>query len=232
MRRRRDERGAVLVEAALAIPILLLVLFAILEIGGSLLAYSGTASAARSGARAASLAGADPMADSLILNSVAQDYGAGRNEIQLIVIWHAAGPVESVPVACVPAGPYAPNAASVGVTDAGTDVLGACSVYVMPAATGGAFAKADGTAAQLATYYFGCQGLSDPLAANKLDCKWPGKNRKVLTSPRGSVTPQSTDFVGVYIRVQHVYYTKVFGTTGTITDKSISLIEPQGYAVS
>jgi hypothetical protein len=84
-------------------------------------------------------------------------------------------------------------------------------------------------AVQPATYYFGCEGLSDPAAAHKLDCSWPGKNRRVLTSPRGSATPHASDFLGVYIRVNHTYYTSMLGSTLTITDQGINLIEPEGY---
>jgi hypothetical protein len=229
MARRPSDRGAAAIETAFVLPILLFVLFAIMEIGGSLLSYSGTASAVRAAGRTASLAGSDPVADKLILNRVAQEIGAGGGAVELVVIWHAARAGDSVPPACVPATPFTRNVTSVGVSDGGTDAVGACNVYVLPAAAGGAFAMADGRAAQPADYYFGCQGLTDPAAATKMDCNWPGKNRRVLTSSRGAVTPHSSDFVGVYIRVSHSYYTTIFGSTLTITDQGISLIEPQGY---
>jgi hypothetical protein len=92
---------------------------------------------------------------------------------------------------------------------------------------------AGGTATQPAAYYFGCQGATDPAANQKVDCNWPGRNRRALTSARTTTgTPRPTDFVGVYIRVAHAYYTTMFGSTLTITDRGISLIEPQGYDTS
>jgi hypothetical protein len=232
MSRHRSESGAATLEAAVVLPILLFVLFAIMEIGGSLKSYSSMAGAVRSAGRAASLAGADPMADSLILARIADDIGTDNGQVQAVVIWHAAGPGDPVPVACVPAAPFTVNLTSKGVTDGGTDTVGGCNMYILPGAAGGAFAMASGTATFPADHYFGCQGATDPAAATKVDCKWPGKDRRAVTSPRSMVgTAKPTDFVGVFIRVKHSYYTKAFGSTVTFTDRGISLIEPQGYDV-
>jgi hypothetical protein len=231
--RLRTDRGAVTVEAVLVLPILLFVMFGIIEIGGSLKSYSATAGAVRSGGRIAAVAGADPMTDSLVLTRIAQELGTDKALAELVVIWHATGPGDPVPAGCLPSAPLSSNLSSVGVTDGGTDAVGACNVYILPAATGAAFAMAGGTATHPADYYFGCQGSADPVAAQKLDCRWPGKNRRALTSPRTSTaTPRSTDFVGVYVRVLHSYYTTMFGSTLTITDQGINLIEPQGYDTS
>jgi hypothetical protein len=227
------DRGALTVEAAFVLPILLFVMFGIMEFGGSLKTYSATAGAVRSGGRVAAVAGSDPMVDGLVLTRIAQELGTDKSFAELVVIWHATGPGDPVPAGCLPSGPYTPNMTSVGVTDGGTDALGACNVYIAPAGAGGAFAMAGGTATQPASYYFGCQGSADPAFGQKVDCKWPGKNRRVLTSPRNTTAvPRSTDFVGVYVRVNHSYYTTMFGSTLTITDRGISLIEPQGYDTS
>jgi len=233
MGRARADRGAVTVETALVLPILLFVMFGIMEIGGSLKSYSATAGAVRSAGRVATVAGADPMTDALVLASVAQELGTDRSSAQLVVIWHATGASDPVPAGCLPSQPFTANTSSVGVSDGGTDALGACNVYVLPPGASGAFAMAEGSATQPASYYFGCQGASDPAAAHKLDCNWPGKNRRAVTSPRTTAgTPDPTDFVGVYVRVLHSYYTTMFGSTLTITDRGISLIEPQGYDTS
>jgi hypothetical protein len=230
---RRGDSGAATIEAAFVLPILLFVMFGIMELGGSLKSYSSTAGAVRAAGRAASVAGADPMADSLILAGIAKDVGVGNGQVELVVIWHAAGRADPVPAACLPAAPFTVNASSRGASDSGVDAVGACNVYILPGGTGGAFAKARGSAAQPASYYFGCQGISDPAAAHKLDCNWPGKDRRVLTSPRTTTSsPRSSDFLGVYIRVRHSYYTSILGSTLTITDRGISLLEPQGYDFS
>lgn len=232
MGRTRTDRGAAMVETALVLPILLFVMFGIMEIGGSLKAYSATAGAVRAAGRVATVAGADPMTDGLVLTRVAQELG-NEEQVELVVIWHAVGPGDPVPAACLPSAPFTPNMSSVGVEDGGTDSVGACNVYALPSASGGAFAMADGSASNPPDYYFGCQGLADPAAGTKLDCNWPGKNRRALTSPRSTTgTRRPTDFVGVYVRLRHSYYTTMFGSALTITDRGISLIEPQGYDTS
>jgi hypothetical protein len=233
MRRCRRDRGAATAETALILPILVFVMFGIMELGGALKSYSATAGAVRAGGRTASVQGADPMTDSVVLARVAQELGSDQGEAELIVIWHATGAGDPVPAGCVPGAPLTANSSSVGVSDSGTDALGACNVYVRPSDTGAAFAMANGAATQPAAYYFGCQGAADPAANHKLDCNWPGKNRRALQSPRTTTgTPHPTDFVGVYIRTIHAYYTTFLGSTLTITDRGISLIEPQGYDTS
>lgn len=227
------DRGAALVEATLVIPILMFVLFGIIEVGGAMKSYSGTASAVRQAGRSASLAGADPMADALVLAEVARRVAAiDDGEIELVVIWNAGGPGDAVPTACVPPEGAAPSSSSVGDLGSAPDGVGACNAYVEPDAHGGAFAMAQGTASLPPQHYFGCAGPTDPAAAHKLDCSWPATSREVLTSPRGSTEPTTTDFVGVYIRVRHASYTGILGGELTITDRSIALIEPQGYALT
>ncbi|MEX2293941.1 MAG: TadE family protein [Acidimicrobiales bacterium] len=227
------ERGAAMVEAVIVLPVLLFLIFAIIEVGGTLRSYSGTASAVRNGGRTASLAAADSMADAQILTKVARHADSmGRDEVQFVVIWHATGPGDPVPAACLPASYTAPNSASVGDAGTGPNAMGACSVYLAPSMPGGAFAMADGNAVEPAAYYFGCAGPSDPDAWHKLDCNWPPTSRQVLTSPRGAANPHSTDFVGLYVQARHDSYTGVLGSGFTITDQSITLIEPQGYELS
>lgn len=227
------DRGATMVEAALVLPILVFLLFGIIELGGALRAYSTTADAVRSGGRAASLAGADPMADAIILEDIAAAHAAGGGEVELVVIWHAAVAGEPVPAACIPASiGSTPNSSSVGVPDAGGDTTGACNVYIRPQAADGAFQLVAGEGDEPPEYYFACEGVDDPDADAKLDCNWPGKERRVLTSPREATVQKATDLVGVYVRSRHDYYTGFLGSSLTVTDQSVSLIEPQGYELS
>ncbi len=64
-----SDRGAVIVEAAFILPILFLLIFGMIEIGGALKSYSSAANAVRAGGRMASVAGNDAMADQLILRA-------------------------------------------------------------------------------------------------------------------------------------------------------------------
>ncbi len=227
------DRGAALVEAVFVVPVLIFLIFAIIEIGGVLKSYSGAASAVRLGGRSASLAASAPMADAQILAIVADQAATmGNEDIELVVVWHASGPGDLPPAGCLPSNTSTPNTATVGQAGSPAYGIGACNAYVAPSMAGGAFAMAKGTAQEPATYYFGCAGPDDPAASHKLDCNWPGSTRVVLTSPRGSSNPHSTDYVGLYVRARHGYYTGIVGTSVTITDQSITLIEPQGYDLS
>lgn len=234
-RRARHDDGAVLVEAAIILPILFLLIFGMLEIGAALKSYSGSANAVRAGGRMASVAGNTIDADRAILERMATEAaGVSSEEIDYIVIWHASATGEQPPAACRPAVQSVPNTSSVGVSDGGPSVnaVGACNIYHRPADPGGAFDMATGDAAQPPEFYFGCTGASDPLAANKVDCRWAAKNRKTTISPRGVTPVVQPDYVGIYIRAQHSYVTGVLGDELTITDATVNLIEPQGYSVT
>ena len=66
--RRRRERGATLVEAALAFPILILVIISILELGMAFKDYLTVSYLSREAARIGALAGDDPYADCALLH--------------------------------------------------------------------------------------------------------------------------------------------------------------------
>ncbi len=220
-----------MVEAALILPLFFLLVFGTLEIGGVLKSYSSVANGVRAGGRVASVAGNDAMADQLALERLAQEAaGIGKGEIEYIVVWHATGTGASPPAACLRAAPAVPNQTSQGVTVVGAP--GSCNIYFLPQAAGGAFDMATGGAGQPASYYFGCTGFLDPQAAHKVDCNWPGQDRRVASTPRGVTPVQTPDFVGVYIRATHLYATGVLGSRLTITDTGVNLLEPQGYSLT
>lgn len=226
------DRGATLLEATLVVPILFLIIFGIMEVGGAIKSKSSAANAVRAGGRIASVAGNSVLADQVTLERAAKEAaGLSRGEIEYIAIWHATGPDDSLPPGCVSAS-STPNTTSEGVSDGGSDAMGACNVYSRPDAAGGAFDMATGRADQPIDYYFGCTGRSDPEAGHKVDCNWPGNNRQVLRSPRGETPVVNPDYVGVHIQATHTYYTGVLGSTLAIAEDGINLLEPQGYSLT
>ena len=229
-----SERGAAIVEAAIALPLCVLLFMGMLAAGSLMKAYSSSTAAVRAAGRMASLAGADPMSDQMALARLAREgVGIRPDPVDFVVIWHAAGPSDPPPAACLPTGVLnGPNTTSLGVTDGGTDAMGACNIYLRPADPGGAFDMAQGFAAQPASYYFGCQGSSDPAASHMVDCRWPGKDRRALTTPRiASGPPVSPDFVGLELQLTHRFGANLFGAV-TMHSSVVNLIEPHGYALS
>ncbi|MCU1369589.1 MAG: hypothetical protein JWO77_783 [Ilumatobacteraceae bacterium] len=62
---------------------------------------------------------------------------------------------------------------------------------------------------------FGC------LSTQNLDRYWCPSNRKTTLVGAG------TDYVGVWMKIQHPWLTKMFGSTKTLTDSSVIRIEPR-----
>ena len=96
-RRGRGERGATLVEGALAAPLLFLLIFSILEFGLVFRQYLTMSTASRNATRTASAAGNAGQADFKILQEVTRSTRAiHSDEIQFIVVFKASGPNASI----------------------------------------------------------------------------------------------------------------------------------------
>ena len=125
-----------------------------------------------------------------------------------------------------------------GVSDGGTDAVGACNIYILPQNPGGAFEMANGDLPNDPDYYFGCSGPSDGGAGHKVDCRWPAQNRRTVISPRvmpGGLPESSRlrpDYLGITVRVEHHYLSGILGATRDITDTSINLLEPSNFGVN
>jgi len=90
MSRRARERGATLVEAAIIMPVLLLVVIAIMEYGLAFKDYLTVSYLSREGARIGALAGDDPTADCAILTGLGELMTAGDlGRIDYIEIYQA-----------------------------------------------------------------------------------------------------------------------------------------------
>lgn len=102
MRRPRtsgDERGAVLIELAMIVPLLILIVLGMLEMGLAWRDSVNVTHASRQGARVASNLGDDPQADLQALLNVMTVMEADANRVEYVVIYDASG-VGTVPVAC------------------------------------------------------------------------------------------------------------------------------------
>jgi Flp pilus assembly protein TadG len=121
-RRLADDRGAVMVEAALVTPLLVFLLFGTLEFGLLFRSHLTLNNATQAGARAASIAGNQLDADYRILQNIKKESGAIQaSSIERIVIYHAASTTDEPSAGCT---------SGIASTGTGTpDWTGACNVY-------------------------------------------------------------------------------------------------------
>jgi Flp pilus assembly protein TadG len=107
----RRERGAVLIEFALVVLLLITLGMGIFEYGAAWRSGIATVSATRGAARTASSMGADPQADYLTLSSLKADLASGGllTQVQRVVIYKSTTTNGQVPVGCLAGGTVGTN---------------------------------------------------------------------------------------------------------------------------
>jgi hypothetical protein len=204
--RLQGDRGAALLEGAVvALPFFIL-MFGMLEYGLVFKSYLSLASATNSSGRAASTFGNAGNSDYLILRTINEGAGGmDREAIHTIVIWHATGPDDSPPAACLD------GDGSVGT--GAPAYVGACNVY-------------DYTDFEWDEADFDC----DPLTAGPVDYDWCATDRKDWLSDTDATGPlkRGTDFIGVYVEADYDMLTGMFGSQLSLSETSITRIDAQG----
>jgi Flp pilus assembly protein TadG len=196
---RKRERGAVLVEAALLTPILLLLVFGTMEMG---YAYYGKLTVNHmsvAGARAASGGANDVLSDYGTLHAV-EDAATGYSDsdISLVVIYRAASTDDRVPSACLTA------------SVANSSSVRGCNRYT-------------GASLSLTSSQFGCIGPPGP--TTKIDSYWcPTARKAALLADAGNGPP---DYIGVYVKAVHRNLFGLFGQSFTFTSDTVIKIEPR-----
>lgn len=209
-------------------PIFLLMVMGIFEGGMYMQTYLGVANTVRAGARSASAAGNDLNADLHIVDSVARESSAiPREAIEYVVVYRAdnfgATPTE-----------VGDDGVSPGCL-AGRPVVGRCNVYT-PADFDRAAMQLEEMARlraeedagrtpvkNLSKFWFGCL-TTGPNAGRSPDRHWCPMSRNVAQSSNRGLGP---DFVGVYMKVDHEWLTKIFGNSREVTDLSVIRMEPR-----
>jgi TadE-like protein len=206
----RREGGAAVVEAALILPLFLLLLFGVIEAGMLFYTSNSVKTAARDSAREISAAATDPTADLQGLRIAQRSLTAV--DVEYIIVFKAEAITDHVPAVCV-------SAAAAG--DSGEKDV--CNIY---------------TIAQIKTADVPNFGADTKKHCKKslpacpfYDSSWPPLLRKdsisaVASAPGVSRNP---DLVGVYI------VSKYHGVTGVLpskklTGESVFAIEPQRTA--
>lgn len=196
-RRARGDRGAVLVEAAFVLPVLLTLVFGIVEFGFAWRDKITVETATRAGARTASNLGPTAQADYNTLQTVLSAISSiPTANVDLIIIFDAS--TSGTPSAtCLAGTPVSNNSAP---PNNGTG----CNVY-------------SGSQFTLASTSFGC-GSSSP---DRYWCPTGSARQNSLSQTNGPA------YVGVYVKAHRSFITKLFGTTGpTMTSTSVLRLEP------
>lgn len=219
----RDHRGVTLVEAAFVTPIFLMFIMAIAESGLFMRNYLGVANTVRAGARSASASGNDASSDLYLVNSMAQESSAlPRGAIQYIVVYKAtdfgAGPANEgtagVPAGCLAGQPRA-NLCNVYTT---ADFVKASEQLAEKRRYDIAKENGENPTLDLTKIWFGCQ-TTGPHANQSPDRYWCPTTRNVSFG--------GSDFIGVYMKLDHRWLTRIFGTNRSIQDQSVIRMEPR-----
>jgi hypothetical protein len=215
-----------IVEAAFVTPVFFALILGIFEGGLYMKDYLSMSNAVRAGARSASASGANGQADLYTVIDIADEAAAlAGDQIQYVVVYKATGPG---------AGPTDVGGPTAGCKS-GQPVTGVCNVY-----TTADFAKARaqvaeekaqiladeaGIARTLDTnkIWFGCL-TTGPHANASPDRYWCPGTRKDARSDNSRAGP---DYVGIWMKVNHSWVTKLFGSATTMTDQSVIQIEPR-----
>lgn len=201
----RDERGAIAVEAALVTPVILMLVFGIIEFSFALRDHVAVSSAVRVGARIASA-----------------NAGAGPGDCP------APGPDLPVPPPCSPANaPKFAQAAADAIQRAGSampkDQIDYIFVYK---ANDKGYPGANGSTT-MPSSPGGCAAIG-----NCVVYKWRPATDKfrydqgtwVSTTVDACVTTGHT--LGVFMHTTHKFFTGMFGQTVTLADRSVMKFEP------
>ncbi len=224
-KKRTRERGTTLTEAAIVSLPFFMIIFGIMEMGFLFRNYLTTGNTAAEASRAASVYGSSEDADFQILRSAEHGVAAmGLENLERLIVFRASGPGAVVPPACLTSGSQTRTNPQTENTDKDThpayDGTAECNVYVR-----GDFGLAliddpDGDGIGPDTNYFGC------LSGYSVDRAWCPLVRDDAISGDG-VTGDNTDYVGIYVEVNHTFLTGFFQNSTTITSTKIVQIEPE-----
>lgn len=220
MRRGRSDRGAALTETAFLAPIVLLLIFAILEYGPLFRDYLTAGDAVADGARIGGALGPDlaridasnpssatATADYFIVRAVIQATASVNvDDLERIVIWDArpasaGAPLKQLPAACR-------TGSGTGVTASGA--FGSCNIY-NPKVAMQKLAEPNGY------LYFDCAATPSSPA-----CHWNPVTRK------NGPTIGDIEYLGVYLKAKVPMTTGLFGREFTIEQATIVRLEPGG----
>ena len=197
--KRRTETGASVVEAALILPIFVLLIFSIIEAGSMFLNLSAVRTASREGAREASAAASSSTADQTALIASMRSLGQLSGSLEGVIIFKAENVGSAVPQACL-------DALSAGSSGVNTP-LAKCNVYSAAKVRNPEITK-----------FGACASNGDPTI---WDSHWAPIDRIEVLTPTSS-----PDYVGVFVKVKSAGATGLLPKRA-MTAVNIFQLEPQ-----
>jgi len=192
-----DDGGAVIVEAALILPLLVMIMAGTFDFGVGFRNRITMQGAVRNAARSAAVLGPDVTADKFALSTLAAGLsGLNSSVLQRAVIFQTSN-TGSISLNC--SATLSPSPTGAGDISAGAK----CNVYGLTQMQSlGSFVQA---------------GAGCAVGWDKYWC--PSTRNNLLTGP--------PDYLGVYLAVTYTPFTKMFKNSFTLTDKVVVRIEPQ-----
>src|SRR5581483_6551914 len=218
---RRDQRGVAIVEAALVLPVVVMLLFGMLEMGLYFKASLTVSEATKDAAHMGAMYAADAGADYWIIH--AMQHASLNGTVQEVIVYDAANVDPNNSSAQAPPANCLTSATGVAVsyTDAqgllhATGAIGSCNVYI--AANG--------------DFNHPLSDFTSGIFSNAMN--WPGANRLQNTGDirylpgNNQQAGNGPDFIGVWVKTTHNWTTGFVATSPmTITDQAVFRIEPR-----
>ena len=207
----RGEDGTAIVEAAIATPVIFLLLFGVLEFGSLLYSYETLTNGSTSIARTAAIMGSDATADYEIVQAAKKSLaGVQTNQIQRMVIWNATPRAGCSSASCQGPGSVVPPTCLTG-----SSTTYSCNTYT----------PTPHWSNSLTAAAFDCAPNPAPTYADA----WCPTTRKTAQVPAPGCTSNCLgppDYVGIYIEYRHNWITGLFGTSVTLRETKITRLEP------
>ncbi len=221
----KRDRGATLIEAAIVMPVIMLILFGVLEMGMLFRNYLSVTQLTRDGARSASAFGRDFDADfrsvSIMKNTVDV---ITSGDVKRVVIFDATEGRENarVPEVCKTADPTIPTSINPPPADLNANIFKHPSE--LTAAENSAITRCNIFTPDtwLDADRYGCDDLGNAGDVPDFDLNWCPHVRDVSSE-------DGTDYVGIWIEFEHQWVTGLFGDTIDITETTIMRIEPKEF---
>lgn len=212
----RGDDGSMIVEAAFITPVFFLLLFGILEFSAMFRDYLTLGNAGVAASRAASIAANDKDADYTVLQAVKKESSAfPSGQINRIVIFKAGSSTDTATMTAAGC-----KTANVGTYNGGSvtaPATGSCNVY-----KAADLSKTPESPPGTPTGYFRC---TLPTALDQYYC--PTGRKYAASNAAGHGPP---DYIGIYLEINHNWITRLFGNNVTMSNYTITRIEPKSAA--